>query len=190
MDFLSDPASFMAVASAALLLLMTANRALDLAIEVQSDDSTADDFGVLELPCQQASDEMEAFTHAALHSFQLCNMYSLLDEELRFWVKPRSTTWFSRFLLEQYDDERWIKMFRMTKPAMLSLAEVLKPRVLKKDTNYRLSIPVLVWVACTLFKLTHGASLLICSEMFVVGRSTVSLVLCDVVMAINIVLPL
>ena len=51
MDFLSDPASFMTIASAALLLLMTKNRALDLAIEVQSDDSTADDFGMLELLC-------------------------------------------------------------------------------------------------------------------------------------------
>ena len=40
-------------------------------------------------------------------------------------------------------------------------------------------------MACTLFKLTHGASLFVCSKMFAVGKSTVSLILRDVVFAIN-----
>ena len=44
---------------------------------------------------------------------------------------------------------------------------------------------VLVHVACTLFKLTHGASLFICSKMFAVGKSTMSLILREVVCAIN-----
>ena len=79
-------------------------------------------------------------------------------------------------------------MFRMTKPVVHTLSELLKPSMYKKDTKYRLAIPMLVRVACTLFKLTHGASLFICSEMFAIGRSTVSLVLRDVVQAINITL--
>jgi hypothetical protein len=48
-----------------------------------------------------------------------------------------------------------------------------------------MAVPVLVRVACTLFKLIHGASLFICSEMFAVGRSTVSLILREVVCVIN-----
>lgn len=76
----------------------------------------------------------------------------------------------------------------MTKLAVMSLAELLKARVSRKDTKYRLAILVLVWVACTLFKLTHRATLRICSEMFTIGRSTISLVLREVVQAINIIL--
>ena len=58
----------------------------------------------------------------------------------------------------------------------------------KKDTKYRLAIPVVVCVACTLFKLTHAANLLICIELFAVGRSTVSLMLRELVQAINVAL--
>lgn len=135
---------------------------------------------------QESTLDMVTVTRAALYTFRLSNVTSLLGDDLGYWVKPRSTAWFSRFLLDQYDDDRWITMFRMTKPAVFHLAALLKPRVQKKDTKYRLSIPVLVRLACTLFKLTHGASLFICSEMFAIGRSTVSLVLRDVVEAINV----
>lgn len=81
---------------------------------------------------------------ATLHHFRLSLAYSFLDDELGFWVKPRSTTWFSRFLLEQYDNQRWVEMFRMTKPAVLSLSEVLRPHVSRENTKYRLAIPVLI----------------------------------------------
>lgn len=43
-----------------------------------------------------------------------------------------------------------------------------------------------VRIACALFKLSHGASLLICSELFAVGRSTVCTFLHQVVHAINV----
>ena len=44
---------------------------------------------------------------------------------------------------------------------------------------------MLVCVAVTLFKLTHGASLFVCSEMFVVRKSTCSAILRKIVRAIN-----
>ena len=56
------------------------------------------------------------------------------------------------------------------------------------DTDYPVVILVLVRVACCLFKLTQGVSLLVCSEMFALGKSTISKILRDVVHAINIVL--
>jgi chromosome condensin MukBEF MukE localization factor len=55
---------------------------------------------------------------AALHSFQIWNTHFLGDPELGFWVKPRSTTWLSRFMIEEYDDERRSCMFRMTKASV------------------------------------------------------------------------
>jgi hypothetical protein len=76
-------------------------------------------------------------------------------------------------------------MFRMSKPVVFVLSNLLKPHVQRQDTKYRLAIPVLVRVAVTLFKLTHGASFLVCSEMFAVGKSTCSAILRDIVRAIN-----
>lgn len=61
----------------------------------------------------------------------------------------------------------------------------MRPHVQRDNTRYRLAIPVLIRVACTLFKLAHDANLTVCSEMFATGRSTVSLVLRKVVHAIN-----
>ena len=76
-------------------------------------------------------------------------------------------------------------MFRMSKRSIMALADLLKPHVQRQDTRYQLAIPVLIRVACTLFKLSHGASLLICSKMFAIGKSTVSILLREVVNAIN-----
>jgi len=115
----------------------------------------------------------------------MCSLNYALPDEISYWVKPRSTTWFSRFLLEQYDDSRWLSMFRMTKSIVFSLANLLAPIVQKKNTKYRLAIPVLIRVACTLFKLTHGSNLTVCSEMFVIGRSIVCEILREVIHAIN-----
>jgi len=121
----------------------------------------------------------------ALMNFRLCTLFHLFEDDMGFWVKPRSTTWFSRFLISEYDDTRWMHMFRMTKSSVFALVDVLRPHVQKKDTKYRLAIPVVIRVACCLFKLTHGASLFVCSEMFAIGKSTVSAILREVVHAIN-----
>ena len=56
-------------------------------------------------------------------------------------------------------------MFCMTKLVVIALSDLLRPCVQKQDTKYHLAIPVLMRVALMLFKLTQGASLLVCSEM-------------------------
>jgi hypothetical protein len=76
-------------------------------------------------------------------------------------------------------------MFQMNKPVVFAISDLLEPHVQKPNTKYRLVVLVLIWVACTLFKLNHGANLFICSEMFVVGKSIVSMILKEVVHAIN-----
>ena len=132
--------------------------------------------------------EVNQTTSAAIHHVRLFLVFAIFRDDLGYLVKPRSTMWFSRFLLEQYDNDRWLTNFRMTKRAVFILAEILKPHVQKQDTCYKLVIPVIIHIACTLFKLAPGASLLICSEMFVVGTSTVSKMLRETVHTINDVL--
>ena len=131
------------------------------------------------------SHDAQTLLSLCLNHYRFSTLYPMLDEELGFWVRPRSTTWFSRFLLEPYDDHRWLQMFRMSKKSVMALADLLKPHVHRQDTRYRIAIPVLIRVACTLFKLAQGASLLICSEMFAIGKSTVSIILREVVNAIT-----
>ena len=87
--------------------------------------------------------------------------------------------------MAEYDDKRWLEMFRMTKGLVFALSDLLAPHVCRKDTKYRVAIPVLIRIACTLFKLTHRAFLFICSEMFAIGKSTVCSILRDVVHAVN-----
>lgn len=130
--------------------------------------------------------DTESVGHSSLNHFRIWSSAFFHDEDLGFWVKPRSTTWFSRFLLHEYDDQRWIEMFRFTKRSIFRLALLLTPAIRKKDIRYHLAVPVVVRLACVLFKLSHGASFLICSEMFAVGRTTVSLMLRQVVQAINV----
>ena len=91
-------------------------------------------------------------------------------------------------MIEEYDDERWSCMFRMTKSSVFELSNLLRPLIQKQNTRYRLAIPVVVRVACTLLKLAHGAGMRLCSELFAIGTSTVSSVVHDTCRAINIAL--
>jgi len=53
--------------------------------------------------------------------------------------------------------------------------------------HYQCVIHVGIWVACSLYKLTHSAELLQCSELFAIGKSIVHLVLQKFVFVVNIV---
>jgi hypothetical protein len=50
-------------------------------------------------------------------------------------VKPRSTTWFYKFLIEQYDNDQWLENFYLTKASVFSLDDLLQPLIEKKNTN-------------------------------------------------------
>ncbi len=63
----------------------------------------------------------------------------------------------------------------------------MRPLISKQDTKYRKAIPIEIQVSCTIYKLTQGANILTCSELFTIGHSIVGLVFCEVVMAINVV---
>ena len=76
----------------------------------------------------------------------------------------------------------------MTKASVFELSHQLRPLIEKQNTNYRLAIPVVVRVACTLLKLAHATNTRLCSELFAIGPSTVSNVVHDTCRAINLAL--
>ena len=75
----------------------------------------------------------------------------------------------------------------MSKAVVLNLTELLRPHIVKINRTYRLAILAIVQVAVTLFKLAQGSILMFCSEFFTVRLSTVSEILKEVVIAINVV---
>jgi len=181
MDPAQFPVDMMSTACFLLLMMLKTNRILvDFSKGFVEEEAAQDRLLPSSFDDNKAWN-MEIHTQAALHDFRLWSSHLLLDEDLGYWVKPRSTTWFSQFLLHEYDDRRWIEMFRFSKSGVFRLAALLAPAIRKKDTKYCLAVPVAVRLACTLFKLSHGSSFLIVSELFAVGRSTVSIILRQVI---------
>ena len=74
----------------------------------------------------------------------------------------------------------------MIKDSGFRMADILSTFVQKQDTSFQDTIPVMVKVVVTLYKLCQGAFLLICSEQFAIGKSTVCQAVQEVVRAINI----
>lgn len=119
-----------------------------------------------------------------LYNYCLASGLLCFDDGLRYWVKPHSTVWFSDFLMAMYNDNRWIENFRMDKCSVVEITFWLRDSIAKNDTNYCIAVLVEVRVCACLYKLVHGATLLTCSENFTIGRSTIDLVLREVVSAI------
>jgi hypothetical protein len=64
-----------------------------------------------------------------LHDFQITHAAVLVENELGYWVLPRSTSWFSGFMMHEYDDWRWLENFRMTKQCVLTISGILHPHL-------------------------------------------------------------
>lgn len=126
-----------------------------------------------------------ALLNTTIQNFQFCTTMNIFDEEIMYWIRLRSTTWFFRFLVDQYNNSRWLSMFKMTKGSVFCLAKIIKPHIEKKNTKFWLVVSILVRIAYTLFKLMHAKNYTICSEMFTIGWSIVSKILKEVVHAIN-----
>lgn len=93
-----------------------------------------------------------------LHQYKLISTFDLLfEKDLGDWVKARSTTWYSQFLMSQYSDPRWIEHFRVSKEFVFQLTMKLKHFMEKKDMHYRCVVHARIFVTCSLYKLAHGA---------------------------------
>lgn len=153
MDPRNDPSHILAFSCWIIALLLNVNEAV---VPVVDDGGRANENtlqpNILDLDDTLVLHMFSLFS-STLYNYNLCLPTGVFIQEVAFWVEPRSTTWFAHFLMEQYDDRRWIPIFQMTKGGVQQLSELLRPAIEKKNTNYRFAIPVFVRVACTLFKL-------------------------------------
>ena len=91
--------------------------------------------------CNSSIDSNEfqlAISIAALYDYCISCGPLCFDDQLRWWMKPTSTTWFS------------------DKSGVVDLCYHLWPSIRKKNMKFRLTILVEIWVCITLFKLTEG----------------------------------
>ena len=144
MDPLADPTTALAFGTWVLLMLLDVNQSLHIPNLVDVEENSFDPLSAIVHTLDNSSSDVSQMFRATLHQFRLCTPFEYLEDRLGFWVKPRSTTWFSRFLLEQYDNTRWVSIFRMTKPVVFALADLLRPHVQRANTKYRVAIPILI----------------------------------------------
>ena len=100
---LADPDAAIAFSVWLLLLLLRANEAPHLPALVEGEDE--EDNPLLTIAGTRGGEIHDPHTdmRATLNHFRLFLSFNFLDKDIGYSVKPRSTTWFSRFLLEQYE---------------------------------------------------------------------------------------
>ncbi|XP_075771803.1 uncharacterized protein LOC142823919 [Pelodiscus sinensis] len=108
--------------------------------------------------------------------------------ERPLWRLDTSTDWWDRLVLGQWDDQQWLRNFRMRKRMFLELCAWLTPALQRATTRLQAPIPVDKRVAIAVWKLATPDSYRSLAHQFGVGRSTVGVVVMEVVHAINDVL--
>ena len=91
-----------------LLLQNAAATMMEPQLLLQNKNGSAGPFAI---EIHEALVKMDFIISSGVHNFQLTQSGSVFGDKLGFWVKTRSTTWFSQFLMREYDDSRWIENF-------------------------------------------------------------------------------
>ncbi|XP_075753923.1 uncharacterized protein LOC142818427 isoform X2 [Pelodiscus sinensis] len=99
--------------------------------------------------------------------------------ERPLWRLDTSTDWWDRLVLGQWDDQQWLRNFRMRKRMFLELCAWLAPALQRATTRLQAPIPVDKRVTIALWKLATRDSYHLVAQQFRVGRSTVGVVVME-----------
>ncbi len=78
-----------------------------------------------------------------------------------------------------------MKNFCIAKHNLFNIANQLRPLVIKQDKKHRKYIPIEIQVCCAIYKLAHGSNFFTYSELFAIGKSTMSFASCEFVFVVN-----
>jgi hypothetical protein len=101
-----EPAEVMALSLAVLLLLLNSHEVLhvkDSTDNIDDADGSEEDFTGED---RYLLEEADCSAAVALHHVRMLSFFTIAGEDLGFWVRPRSTTWFSRFVVSEFEDDR------------------------------------------------------------------------------------
>ncbi len=100
----------------------------------------------------------------AIHELQISYALNLLSVDLGHWVKLKKIIEFSKNLLIEFNDNRWVESFRMNKLTLFNVDECLRHVLQKQNIKYHKAIIVKIWVCCSIHKLVQDVNFLICKE--------------------------
>ena len=93
--------------------------------------------------------------------FSTLIMLESLQFDRRFWSYERKDYWFEKLMgniLKPDYQRRWRSHFRMSGSTFNILIDLLRPRMEKRDTNFRVAIPIERRIAIALWRLANGNS--------------------------------
>ncbi|XP_048345022.1 uncharacterized protein LOC125428625 isoform X2 [Sphaerodactylus townsendi] len=93
----------------------------------------------------------------------------------RYWVYPhRSRDWWYNCVWSSWDDDEWLRNFRMTKKTFSRITESLAPHLQHQETNMRSALPVEMRVGMAIWYLANQNSFRDVKQQFGVGLTTVA----------------
>ena len=93
----------------------------------------------------------------------------------RVWEFEREERWFDAMVQRINDDDaqlEWKKDFRVTGRTFQEIVRIVRPRLEKRDTQFRKAIPIEKRVAIAIWRLATGNAFRTISKTFAVGKST------------------
>ena len=87
------------------------------------------------------------------------------------WVHPRSSHWWDT-IVPDFDAQQFVQNFRVSRESFQYICGEIRDVLEKKNTNYRLCVPVQKRVAIAIWKLSTGSEYRTISHLFGVGPST------------------
>ena len=114
--------------------------------------------------------ETELPHHSQIYNLVACHLSA---QDLRWYVKPRSTCWFEEYLFEIYTPDMFYDILRMRRTIFDRLVQNLRPFIQGQSTHWRQPISVEKKVVVTLLKLMHGSSIPLVADKTALGKATV-----------------
>ncbi|XP_048360168.1 putative nuclease HARBI1 [Sphaerodactylus townsendi] len=91
----------------------------------------------------------------------------------RFWVYPhRSRDWWYNCVWSSWNDEEWLKNFRMSRGTFQRIVDSLAPALRRQDTRMRAALPVEMRVGMAIWYLASPNSFREVRQQFGVGTTT------------------
>ena len=95
----------------------------------------------------------------------------------RYWMINYEQRWFEETIAKKDEpifQELWKNEFRLLPSTFYFIVNLVEADMRKEDTYFRKTISIQKRVACTLWRLSTGNSCRVVSNVFRVGRSTIS----------------
>ncbi|XP_061919297.1 uncharacterized protein LOC133660681 [Entelurus aequoreus] len=116
--------------------------------------------------------EEETFTRKRKRRKRMLPMLLKSRRRPSIWAVRRSNEWWDQ-VVPGFTRTDWVHHFRMSEETFLHICAELRPAMQKRDTNFRVCVPVKKRVAIALWKLATNSEFKSISHLFGVSKTTV-----------------